>query len=83
MLWYWLSIVLVPESGLRPEEPNSHIYMMGIQDVGTASYLLYSSWIPQTTSPTGVACQYGGDSQPNKGESVANTVISVKCKEGK
>lgn len=57
--------------------------MMGIQDVGTASYLLYSSWIPQTTSPTGVACQYGGDSQTNKGESVANTVISVKSKEGK
>lgn len=48
--------------------------MMGIQDIGAASYLLYFNLTPQTTSPTGVVDRYGGDSQPNKGESAAHTV---------
>lgn len=57
--------------------------MMGIQDIGAASYLLYFNVMPQTASPTGVADRYGGDSQPNKGESAAHTVMAGNSEEGK
>lgn len=72
---------MAPESGLRHEQSN--IYMMGIQDIGAASCLLYFTLMPQTTSPTGVVDRYGGDSQPNKGESAAHTVVAGNSEEGK
>lgn len=57
--------------------------MMRIQDIGAASYLLYFNLMPQTTSPAGVVDRYGGDSQPNKGESAAHTVVAGNREEGK
>lgn len=49
------TVLIVLTSELRHEEYDSSISIMGIQDVGTANYLLCSHWIPQSLHPIGVA----------------------------